>query len=119
MQRGQAIVQPELDPMCKEPQALNSAAPVGQTRGETSVLESYPIMTNDLVLQSWNPTDPGEAQALISAVIARARTEGVELCVPPAEPDNCCGNGCIGCVWDGFYSELGYWRDEALLRWAT
>lgn len=105
--------------MCKEPQAPNNAAPAGQTRDETRVLESHPIMMNDLVLQSWNPTDPGEAKALISAIIARARAAGVELSDPPAEPDNCCGNGCIGCVWDGFYSELGYWRDEALLRWAA
>ncbi|GIX51057.1 hypothetical protein QMTAC487_13380 [Sphaerotilus sp. FB-3] len=83
------------------------------------MLESHPIMMSDLVLQSWNPTDPGEARALVSAVIARAQSEGVELSTPPVEPDNCCGNGCIGCVWDGFYSELGYWRDEALLRWAA
>ena len=76
-------------------------------------------MMSDLVLQSWNPTDPGEARALVSAVIARAQSEGIELSTPPVEPDNCCGTGCIGCVWDGFYSELSYWRDEALLSWAA
>jgi len=40
-------------------------------------------MMSDLVLQSWNPTDPGEARALVSAVIARAQSEGVELSTPP------------------------------------
>ena len=83
-----------------------------------SVIERGPIMLSDPVLQSWNPSEPGEARALVRAVSERARAEGVTLSDPPAEPVNCCGNGCIGCVWEGYYGDLGYWRDEALLRWA-
>jgi hypothetical protein len=72
----------------------------------------------DDALQAWNPTDPREARALVQAVQARAQQQGVSLSEPPTEPDNCCNTGCIGCVWEGYYGELAYWRDESLLRWA-
>ncbi|MFC7459570.1 oxidoreductase-like domain-containing protein [Hydrogenophaga defluvii] len=32
---------------------------------------------------------------------------------PPPEPDTCCGRGCNGCVWEGFYAALVCWRDDA------
>ncbi|MBI2732222.1 MAG: oxidoreductase [Aquabacterium sp.] len=46
---------------------------------------------------------------------ARARAQGVDLRQPPPEPTSCCGRGCNGCVWEGFYAAAQYWRDEALL----
>jgi len=33
---------------------------------------------------------------------------------PPPEPSTCCGRGCNGCVWEGFYEALQGWRDDAL-----
>ncbi len=33
---------------------------------------------------------------------------------PPPEPTDCCGRGCNGCVWEGFYTALQQWRSEAL-----
>jgi hypothetical protein len=27
----------------------------------------------------------------------------------------CCGRGCNGCVWEGYFAAVAYWRDEALL----
>ncbi|WP_310319170.1 oxidoreductase-like domain-containing protein [Hydrogenophaga palleronii] len=33
---------------------------------------------------------------------------------PPPEPTTCCERGCNGCVWEGFYNAMGYWRDDAI-----
>ncbi|MDE2000068.1 MAG: oxidoreductase [Burkholderiales bacterium] len=44
-----------------------------------------------------------------------AAAQGVELRTPPSEPTTCCGKGCNGCVWEGYYEAVVYWRDEALL----
>ncbi|MFW5330596.1 oxidoreductase-like domain-containing protein [Hydrogenophaga sp. ZJX-1] len=33
---------------------------------------------------------------------------------PPPEPTACCGRGCNGCVWEGFYEALHHWRVDAL-----
>jgi hypothetical protein len=60
-------------------------------------------------------TDLAAARALIAAVQARATAEGATLRPPPSEPTSCCGRGCNGCVWEGYYAALAYWRDEALL----
>lgn len=75
-------------------------------------------MVSDQMLLGWQPADPAEAQALVQAVQARAAAQAVALPAPPEPPSNCCGNGCHGCVWDGYYGEVGYWRDEAVLRWS-
>jgi hypothetical protein len=56
-------------------------------------------------------SDRDAALALFNALQERASAAGITL----REPVGCCGRGCNGCVWEGYYSAVNYWRDEALL----
>ncbi len=66
--------------------------------------------TNDFPL-----TDLASAQRLFAALQSEAAAKGLCLRAPPTEPTSCCGRGCNGCVWEGYYEAVVYWRDEALL----
>ena len=59
-------------------------------------------------------TDLATARAVVSALQTQASAGGVALRRPPPEPTTCCGRGCNGCVWEGFYTALHNWRDDAL-----
>ena len=56
-----------------------------------------------------------EAHRMFDDLQAHAAAAGVALRTPPPEPSTCCGRGCNGCVWEGYYAAVAYWRDEALL----
>lgn len=63
--------------------------------------------------------DLSTAHALVAHLSGRAWRElGLRLDEalrrPPPEPTTCCGRGCNGCVWEGFYEALHHWRVEAL-----
>jgi hypothetical protein len=62
--------------------------------------------------------DLATAQALVVHLRSLAQRMGVSLDqalrAPPPEPDTCCGRGCNGCVWEGFYEALHHWRLDAL-----
>lgn len=60
-------------------------------------------------------TDRATALAVIGHLQQRAGSGGHALRVPPPEPVGCCERGCSGCVWEGYYEAVAYWRDEALL----
>ncbi|MCE1249500.1 oxidoreductase [Acidovorax sp. HDW3] len=60
-------------------------------------------------------TDLASARALFAALQARAQAAGITLRRPPPEPQSCCGRGCNGCVWEGFFAAAAYWQEEALL----
>jgi hypothetical protein len=67
------------------------------------------------------PTDPfaqrpanlAEAQAVIAALQQRLAAAGLQHRAPPPVPEACCGRGCQGCVWEGYYHALLYWHDDA------
>lgn len=87
---------------------------------ETAVFESkqqprFTLHDPGLIRLSDLPT----AHALITHLRGRALRErhldlDQTLRRPPPEPTTCCGRGCNGCVWEGYYEALHHWRTDAL-----
>jgi hypothetical protein len=63
-----------------------------------------------------SPTAQGNgdaAQLRVQALQQRALHAGLALRAPPPLPISCCGRGCNGCVWEGYFRALDYWCEEA------
>lgn len=73
-------------------------------------------MPNSCVADCCAPTSRDAALTLFITLQQRANGLGITLRQPPPEPTSCCGRGCNGCVWEGYYSAVAYWREEALLQ---
>ena len=54
------------------------------------------------------------AFATYAELQARAARAGIVLRTPPPEPTSCCGRGCNGCVWEGFFDAARFWEEDAL-----
>ena len=59
--------------------------------------------------------DLPSARAMFKRLQAQATQQGQTLREPPPEPTTCCGRGCNGCVWEGWYDAVLYWQQEAEL----
>ncbi|WP_291985627.1 oxidoreductase-like domain-containing protein [Candidatus Accumulibacter sp. ACC007] len=75
--------------------------------------------TNDVSDAFFRPmNDLADARAIVREIEDLLGKRQLCLRPPPPVPDTCCGRGCNGCVWQGYYQALAYWRDQArtLLR---
>ena len=63
-------------------------------------------------------SDLDTTRRVFAVLRRRLDATGIALRAPPPEPDTCCGRGCNGCVWEGFYAAAAHWRDEALLHFS-
>ncbi len=81
-------------------------------RGEARAVRErrYPVVLMDSTI-----THRQQAFDVFSALQQQALLQGVAMREPPQEPDTCCGRGCNGCVWEGYFAAANYWREEALL----
>jgi len=60
--------------------------------------------------------DAASAQALVALLQARLAHAGRAgaMRAPPPPPTTCCGRGCNGCVWEGYFDAMLFWREDAL-----
>lgn len=88
-------------------------------RGETLLGRTLIVSSTGMSLSPDPVTAPGPlalTQAMFAALQQRAQAAGLALRPPPPLPTGCCGRGCNGCVWEGFYAAAAYWQQEAELR---
>ncbi|CAN5653779.1 hypothetical protein BH09PSE5_BH09PSE5_18240 [soil metagenome] len=66
-------------------------------------------------LQSLLPVDAASATVMVKRISAHLTAAGLDdFRSPPSQPTTCCSRGCNGCVWEGYYAAVGWWRDDAL-----
>lgn len=53
------------------------------------------------------------ARAQMGALAQQLAQAGLRFRLPPPEPTSCCGKGCTGCVWEGYYAAVTWWLEDA------
>jgi hypothetical protein len=59
------------------------------------------------------PQTLGAAQQRIAQLQATLTARGLTHRNPPPPPTSCCGRGCNGCVWEGYFAAVEYWAWQA------
>lgn len=59
------------------------------------------------------PTPLAAAEAQVQALQQRLSTAQLAFRDPPAHPTTCCGRGCNGCVWEGYFGAVAWWLEDA------
>ena len=54
-----------------------------------------------------------QARSHVQGVCGALGVRSINLRAAPPEPTTCCGRGCAGCVWEGYYEALAHWLDDA------
>jgi hypothetical protein len=60
--------------------------------------------------------DAASAQTVVGLLLAALDDAGraADMRAPPPLPTTCCGRGCNGCVWEGYFDALVFWREDAV-----
>jgi hypothetical protein len=80
------------------PPAAPMAAPRAAPRHELLARASKDAASARVLIQGW--------QEVLAA-------QGQHLRAPPPEPTTCCGRGCNGCVWEGYFDAVRFWIEDA------
>ncbi len=52
--------------------------------------------------------DAAQAHQAIAALLGNTAFRA-----PPPLPIGCCGKGCAGCVWEGYFAAVRFWLEDA------
>jgi hypothetical protein len=63
--------------------------------------------------QTLAPDSAYQARQWIATLSEQLAQRNIAMREPPEEPTSCCGRGCNGCVWEGYFNAVGYWCEQA------
>ncbi|HYD63796.1 MAG TPA: oxidoreductase-like domain-containing protein [Noviherbaspirillum sp.] len=58
------------------------------------------------------PANASQARQWVEDLRTQLAQRKVSFRDPPEEPTTCCGRGCNGCVWEGYFNAVGYWCEQ-------